>query len=77
MDGPRDDHAKCSKSERERQTPHGITYIRNLKYDPDGLICETDSGTQKTELCLPKGWEWEREGLELGQQMQTAIDRTD
>ena len=28
MDGPRDDHIKCNKSDRERQT-HAITHIWN------------------------------------------------
>ena len=31
MDGPGDDHAKWSKSDRERQTPYDMAYIRNLK----------------------------------------------
>ena len=30
MDGPRDDHTKWSKSERERQIPYDITYMWNL-----------------------------------------------
>ena len=33
MDGPRDYHAKRSKSERERQIPFNITYMWNLKYN--------------------------------------------
>ena len=31
MDGPRDDHTKQSKSDRERQISCDITYIWNLK----------------------------------------------
>ena len=31
MDGPRDYHAKQSKSERERQIPYDITYMWNQK----------------------------------------------
>ena len=30
MDGPRDDHTKWSKSERERQIPYDITHMWNL-----------------------------------------------
>ena len=44
------------KSERERQIPHDITYMCNLKYDTNELIykAETDSQTQKTNLWIPK-----------------------
>ena len=31
MDGPRDDHTKWSKSDRERQILYDITYMWNLK----------------------------------------------
>ena len=31
MDGPRDDHTKRSKSDRERQISYDITYMWNLK----------------------------------------------
>ena len=31
MDGPRDYHMKWSKSDRERQISHDVTYIWNLK----------------------------------------------
>ena len=30
MDGPRDDHTKWSKSDRERQVTYGITHMWNL-----------------------------------------------
>ena len=30
MDGPRDDHTKWSKSDRERQISHDITHMLNL-----------------------------------------------
>ena len=40
MDGPREYH---TKSERERQIPYDIIYMRNLKYDTDELIYKTDS----------------------------------
>ena len=50
-------HIPLSKSERERQVPHGIAYMWNLKYDPQELICETeiDAQTQKTDLWLGQG----------------------
>ena len=35
-----------NKSDRERQIPHGITYMRNLKYDTNELIYETETDTQ-------------------------------
>ena len=38
MDGPRDDHTKWSKSDRERQISHDITYVWNLKYYTNELI---------------------------------------
>ena len=31
MDGPRDDHTKWSRSDREWQISYGITYMWNLK----------------------------------------------
>ena len=57
MDGPRDDHTKWSKSDRERQIPYDITYMWNPKYDTSEHIykTETDSQTQKTNLWLPEG----------------------
>ena len=47
MDVTRDYHTKWSKSEGERQIPHGITYMWNLKYDTNEPIYETEtkSGT--------------------------------
>ena len=46
MDGPRDYHTKCSKSERERQIPYDITYMWNLKYDTNELIYRTETDSQ-------------------------------
>ena len=46
MDGPRDDHTKESKSERERQIPYGITYMWNLKYDTNKHVYETEMDLQ-------------------------------
>ena len=58
MEGPRDYHTKRNKLERERQTPHDIAYMWNLKYDTNGFIyeTETDSQTERTDLWLPRGW---------------------
>ena len=44
-DGPRDNHTKWSKSERERQIPYDITYMWNLKYDTNELIYKTETDT--------------------------------
>ena len=41
MDGPRDDHTKWSKSDRERQIPYDITYVWNLKDDTNEHFYET------------------------------------
>ena len=54
MDGSRDYHTKLSKSERERQVPYDITYMWNLKYDPNELIYETESQTERTDVWLPR-----------------------
>ena len=37
MDGPRISGTKLSKLKRERETPHDITYMWNLKYDANEL----------------------------------------
>ena len=44
-------------SHRERQIPYDITYMWNLKYDTNELICETDSQTWRTDLRMPRGRE--------------------
>ena len=46
MDGPRDYHYQRSKSERERQIPHDITYMWNLKHDTNELIYKTETDSQ-------------------------------
>ena len=43
MDGPGDYH---TKPERKRQISRGITYMWNLIYDTDELICLTETGSQ-------------------------------
>ena len=43
MDGFRDYHNKCIKSDRERQISYDITYMWNLKInDTDELVYETE-----------------------------------
>ena len=46
MDRPRYYHTKWSKSEREGQIPYDITYMWNLKYDPNELIYKTETDSQ-------------------------------
>ena len=47
MDGPRDDHTKWSKSDKERQILYDITYMWNLKKnDKNELIYETETDSQ-------------------------------
>ena len=41
MDGPRDYHDTWIKSERERQIPHDIIYMWNLKYNTNEHIYKT------------------------------------
>ena len=52
MDGPSDFHTKRS----QKETNCMITiYIWNLKYGTNEHIYETESQTQKTNLCFPRG----------------------
>ena len=46
MDATRDDHTKWNKSERERQTSYDISYMWDLKYDPNELIYKTETDSQ-------------------------------
>ena len=58
MDGGRDYHTKCSKSDTEIQISWYHSYMEsNLKSDISELIykTETDSQILKTNLWLPKG----------------------
>ena len=57
---------KWSKSDRERQIPHYITYLWNLNYDTNELTCEADRLIDMENRCeWPKrkgsggGMEWE------------------
>ena len=40
---------------RKRQMPGNITYMWNLKYDTNELICKAETDTQRINLWLPKG----------------------
>ena len=47
LDGPRNYHTKCSKSDRERQITYDITYMQNLKKkDTNELIYKTETDSQ-------------------------------
>ena len=45
-DGPRDCHTEWSKSDRERQILHDITYMWNLKNGTNELIYKTERESQ-------------------------------
>ena len=58
MDGPRDDHTKWGKSDRERQISYDITHMWNLILKMTRMnlfIKQTDLHRSKTNLWLPKG----------------------
>ena len=46
IDGTRDHHTEWSESERERQISYEINYMKNLKYDTNGLIYEQETNSQ-------------------------------
>ena len=48
MDGPRDDHTKQSKSDKEKQISYDITHMWNLivKNDTNELIYKTETDSQ-------------------------------
>ena len=46
MDATRDSHTKGNKSERERQIPHDITYMWNLKCGTNEPIYRTETDSQ-------------------------------
>ena len=49
MEKPKDCHTEWSKSDREGQIPHDITYMWNLKHD-------TNEPIYKTEICRKQTW---------------------
>ena len=65
MDAARDDHTKWSMSEWGKQIPYDITSLCSLKYDANESICETELGTYRRDLWLPRrrevgrGLDWE------------------
>ena len=67
MDRPRYYNTEWSKSERERQIPHDITHIWNLKYDTNEFIGEIETDSQREQSC---GWpgrgEVEKEWIGIG-----------
>ena len=46
MTGPGDYSTKWSKSERERQIPYDVTYMKNLRYEIDERIYEIETYSQ-------------------------------
>ena len=46
MDATRDYHTRWSKSQRERQILHDITYVWNLKYDTNEPVYKTEADSQ-------------------------------
>ena len=74
MAGPRDDHTKWSKSERDKY--HMLSLTWNLKYDTGELIYETETDSQREQTCGCQ----EGGGVRVwvcGWQMQTIIHRMD
>ena len=62
-DATRDYHTKWSQSERERQIPHDITYMRNLDYDTTQHIYETKTNTDIEYRLVVVKWERVEEGM--------------
>ena len=60
MNGPRDYHTKCSKSDRERQISYDITYMWNLKkfYKQSYLQNRNRLTDIENKLMVPKGESW-------------------
>ena len=55
-------------NQTERQIPYdNITCMWNLRYDTNELIYETETGSQRTHLLLPRGrGGWEGKDWEFG-----------
>ena len=63
MDRPKDYHTKQSKSEKEIQTPHDITYIWNLKHDTNKISKKRNRLTDtENRPVVANGVAWGREG---------------
>ena len=46
MDGPREYYAYLNKSDGERQILYDITYMWNLKNNPNECICKSETHSQ-------------------------------
>ena len=56
MDESRDCHTERSKPNRERQISYDITYMWNLKYDPNEFIYRTERLTDiENRFVVAKG----------------------
>ena len=79
MDGPRDDHTKGSKSERERQVPYDITYAWYLKkwYKRTYLQNRNRLTDTENKLTVTKGERGEGVNWELGINRHTTKYKTD
>ena len=73
MDGTRDCHPESSKSERERQIPHDITYIWNLIYGTNEPFHRKETHGLGEQTCGCQGggrrsgmdWEFEVKSCKL------------
>ena len=79
LDGPRNSHTKRSESEKERQIPHDITYVWNLKCDTSELIyrTETESDTENRLVVAKKRgglgvWDWQMQTIMYGMDKQQS-----
>ena len=53
MDATRDYHTKWSESERKRQTPYDIAYMRNLNYDTkEPMYAPAEAEHIKRSMCV-------------------------
>ena len=69
MDGPRDYQTKWNKSEKDKY--HMISYMWNIKYNTKWMYLQNrnrliDIDRHREQADLPRGWGWERNGLESG-----------
>ena len=76
MDGPKDYHTKRSKSERKRQIPIDITYMRNLNYDTNELIYKIERLRHRKQMYAYQTGKEGRGGI-WGQQIHTTMCKMD
>ena len=68
---------RLSYKERERQIPY-ITYMQNLKYDTNEIICETEQTHRYREQMYDSRGGGGRDGVGIwGQKMQSGEHRND